>query len=99
MYNDPNCKPWTSRSWAPVGYSSRRDYYIQKKTVETRTFNNGDNTTGSVRSFENGDKKSKEHEKGNGIRISVTGVNRSSSILGNEESGILVGKGVEIIGV
>jgi len=25
MYNDPNCKAWNSRSWAPVGYSSRVD--------------------------------------------------------------------------
>ena len=23
MYNDPACKPWTSRRWAPLGYSSR----------------------------------------------------------------------------
>ncbi len=23
MYNDPNCKPWTSRSWAPEGFDSR----------------------------------------------------------------------------
>lgn len=21
MYNDPDCKPWTSSSWAPEGYS------------------------------------------------------------------------------
>ncbi|KAJ7734214.1 general substrate transporter [Mycena olivaceomarginata] len=25
MYNDPACKPWTSRQWAPLGYSSRRE--------------------------------------------------------------------------
>ncbi|KAI0264923.1 general substrate transporter [Gloeopeniophorella convolvens] len=25
MYNDPNCKPWNSRSWAPPGYANRRD--------------------------------------------------------------------------
>lgn len=96
MYNDPTCKPWTSGSWAPVGYSSRRDYYTQKKTVETKTFDNGENATGvisgSVSSFE----KSKENEKSNGVRISVSGVNRSSSILGNE--GSAMGSGVEIIG-
>ncbi|PPQ99376.1 hypothetical protein CVT24_009206 [Panaeolus cyanescens] len=23
MYNDPNCKPWTSRRWVPPGYESR----------------------------------------------------------------------------
>ncbi|KAG5650331.1 hypothetical protein H0H81_012603 [Sphagnurus paluster] len=25
MYNDPSCKPWTSRHWAPPGYASRYD--------------------------------------------------------------------------
>ena len=25
MYCDPDCKPWTSRSWAPPGYASRQD--------------------------------------------------------------------------
>jgi len=23
MYNDPDCKPWTSRQWVPAGYSTR----------------------------------------------------------------------------
>lgn len=95
MYNDPKCKPWTSGSWAPVGYSSRRDYYTQKKTV------GGENATGvisgSVSSFENENEKNKENEKGNGVRISVSGVNRSASILGNEESAM--NSSVEIIGV
>jgi len=31
MYNDPNCKPWTSRSWAPPGYSDRRDLVEEKR--------------------------------------------------------------------
>ncbi|KAG6852953.1 hypothetical protein C0991_007933 [Blastosporella zonata] len=31
MYNDPNCKPWTSRQWAPPGYSSRYDLVQQTK--------------------------------------------------------------------
>jgi hypothetical protein len=95
MYNDPNCKPWTSRSWTPVGYSSRRDFILQIKTVETKktTFDSG--------YFENENEKSKENlnEKGNGVRVaaSVSSVNsRSSSILGNEGSG--VGSGVDIIG-
>ena len=25
MYNDPNCKPWTSRAWVPPGMTSRDD--------------------------------------------------------------------------
>jgi len=36
MYNDPNCKPWTSRSWAPTGYSSRYDLVQQTKAAEER---------------------------------------------------------------
>jgi MFS transporter, SP family, sugar:H+ symporter len=31
MYNDPNCKPWTSRSWAPQGFSNRDDLIAQDK--------------------------------------------------------------------
>ena len=95
MYNDPKCKPWTSRSWAPVGYSSRRDFTLQKKAVETKktTFDSG--------SFEK-EESSKENEKGNGVRISVSGVNRSSStILGNGGSGMssdieIIGAGVDV---
>ena len=34
MYTDPNCKPWTSRRWAPPGYSSRRDLIEQVKAAE-----------------------------------------------------------------
>ncbi|ESK91805.1 monosaccharide transporter [Moniliophthora roreri MCA 2997] len=34
MYNDPNCKPWTSRSWAPVGYANRRELVEQTKAAE-----------------------------------------------------------------
>ncbi|KDR83797.1 hypothetical protein GALMADRAFT_236183 [Galerina marginata CBS 339.88] len=36
MYNDPNCKPWTSRSWAPAGYSSRYDLEEQTKAAQAR---------------------------------------------------------------
>lgn len=36
MYNDPNCKPWTSHKWAPPGYTSRFDLAEQKKTAEAR---------------------------------------------------------------
>ena len=66
-----------------------------KKAVETKnTFDSGafeknarggDITVGSVSSFENENEKS---GMGNGIRISVSGVNnRSSSILENEGRG------------
>ena len=34
MYNDPNCKPWNSRSWAPPGYSNRRDLVEEKRAAE-----------------------------------------------------------------
>ncbi|KAF8658186.1 hypothetical protein AX16_002108 [Volvariella volvacea WC 439] len=31
MYNDPNCKPWTSRHWVPSGYATRTDFINHKK--------------------------------------------------------------------
>ncbi|KAG6901422.1 hypothetical protein C0995_012209 [Termitomyces sp. Mi166 len=34
MYNDPNCRPWTSRQWAPSGYRSRYDLLQQNKAAE-----------------------------------------------------------------
>ncbi|TFY58067.1 hypothetical protein EVG20_g8297 [Dentipellis fragilis] len=34
MYNDPNCKPWTSRTWAPAGYANRRDLAEQARAAE-----------------------------------------------------------------
>jgi len=34
MYNDPNCKPWTSRNWAPPGYTSRKDLVEQTRAAE-----------------------------------------------------------------
>ncbi|ETW76473.1 MFS sugar transporter [Heterobasidion irregulare TC 32-1] len=34
MYNDPKCKPWTSRAWAPPGYSSRLDLIEQTRAAE-----------------------------------------------------------------
>lgn len=36
MYNDPNCKPWTSRNWAPAGYTSRFDLVEQTKAAQAR---------------------------------------------------------------
>lgn len=36
MYNDPACKPWTSRTWAPAGYSSRFDLVEQTKAAQAR---------------------------------------------------------------
>ncbi|KAG6885807.1 hypothetical protein C0993_009567 [Termitomyces sp. T159_Od127] len=35
MYNDPSCKPWTSRHWAPPGYRSRYDIAQQNKAAES----------------------------------------------------------------
>ena len=34
MYCDPNCKPWTSRHWAPEGFASRRDFVEQGRAAE-----------------------------------------------------------------
>ena len=31
MYNDPNCKPWNSRTWVPEGFSSRDDIVAQDR--------------------------------------------------------------------
>jgi hypothetical protein len=35
MYNDPSCKPWTSRSWAPPGYTDRRDLIEKTRAAQT----------------------------------------------------------------
>ncbi|EMD36084.1 hypothetical protein CERSUDRAFT_85182 [Gelatoporia subvermispora B] len=34
MYCDPNCKPWTSRTWAPPGYANRQDLIEQTRARE-----------------------------------------------------------------
>lgn len=34
MYNDPNCKPWTSGAWAPPGFANRADLVEQSKAAE-----------------------------------------------------------------
>ncbi|KAI0820915.1 general substrate transporter [Trametes gibbosa] len=34
MYCDPTCKPWTSRTWAPAGFNSRRDLIEQGRAAE-----------------------------------------------------------------
>jgi len=34
MYTDPTCKPWTSRQWAPPGFTSRRDLIEQIRASE-----------------------------------------------------------------
>ena len=34
MYCDPNCKPWTSRNWAPEGFASRRELIEQGRAAE-----------------------------------------------------------------
>ncbi|KZT03055.1 general substrate transporter [Laetiporus sulphureus 93-53] len=36
MYSDPYCKPWTSRNWAPPGFSSRQDLVEQTRAAEMR---------------------------------------------------------------
>lgn len=36
MYNDPNCKPWTSTKWCPPGYTSRNDVNEQAEAMERR---------------------------------------------------------------
>ncbi|KAH6901496.1 monosaccharide transporter [Coprinopsis sp. MPI-PUGE-AT-0042] len=36
MYNDPDCKPWTSRQWVPAGYKSRFDLVEQTKAAQAR---------------------------------------------------------------
>lgn len=35
MYQDPACKPWNSRQWAPEGYSSREEF--ETKTKEEKS--------------------------------------------------------------
>jgi hypothetical protein len=36
MYNDPACKPWTSRQWAPLGYSSRQEVARETQKQDER---------------------------------------------------------------
>ncbi|KAI0086841.1 general substrate transporter [Irpex rosettiformis] len=36
MYNDPNCKPWTSSRWVPEGFSSRDHVIADDGTAQTR---------------------------------------------------------------
>ncbi|KII90366.1 hypothetical protein PLICRDRAFT_52109 [Plicaturopsis crispa FD-325 SS-3] len=36
MYCDPNCKPWTSRRWAPAGFENRQDLVEQTRAAEAR---------------------------------------------------------------
>lgn len=36
MYNDPNCKPWTSSRWAPQGFGGRDDLVAQDRAAERR---------------------------------------------------------------
>ena len=38
MYQDPTCKPWNSRQWAPEGYSTRDEY--ETKTKEEKNDKN-----------------------------------------------------------
>ena len=36
MYIDPDCKPWTSRSWAPKGFASRADLAEKHRAAEAK---------------------------------------------------------------
>ena len=36
MYCDPSCKPWTSATWAPEGFTSREDIVEAGKAAENR---------------------------------------------------------------
>ncbi|KAH7912110.1 general substrate transporter [Hygrophoropsis aurantiaca] len=41
MYVDPNCKPWTSRKWAPPGFASRQDLIEQARSAEHKPYSSG----------------------------------------------------------
>ena len=36
MYTDPACKPWTSRSWAPTGFSTRGELVESDRQAHQR---------------------------------------------------------------
>lgn len=36
MYTDPACKPWTSATWAPAGYTDRKDLEEQVRAAEAQ---------------------------------------------------------------
>jgi len=44
MYNDPNCKPWNSSTWAPPGYRDRRDLIEKTRAAQehNRAFADGE---------------------------------------------------------
>ncbi|KAJ3509979.1 hypothetical protein NLJ89_g4928 [Agrocybe chaxingu] len=62
MYNDPKCKPWTSRSWAPAGYSSRYDLVEQTKAAQARKpFVSGAFDENHIENAESGHTKTNGH--------------------------------------
>jgi len=85
MYIDPNCKPWTSRRWAPPGFSSRRAVIDQTRAEagekpmadreEERIEGNGVNGVGEKRNSSgsrvSGDDRSDEHLNQEGRKIGV----------------------------
>ncbi|EEB86851.1 hypothetical protein MPER_16042, partial [Moniliophthora perniciosa FA553] len=62
MYNDPSCKPWTSRSWAPPGYANRRELVKQTKAAEAHKPLAG----GTEERVENHKANPRDAEKGSG---------------------------------
>lgn len=71
MYNDPNCKPWTSTKWVPPGYTSRHDVVAQADAQERRKPYAQEKRLEHVNS--DGKPGQKQHDqtiRGNGGRIS-----------------------------
>jgi SP family sugar:H+ symporter-like MFS transporter len=72
MYNDWNCKPWTSHTWASPGYISRFDLVEQTKAAHVR------------KPLESGTLYEKQIEDGNG-QHPMNGT--TGTDLGNREIG------------
>ncbi|KAK2464996.1 hypothetical protein APHAL10511_003072 [Amanita phalloides] len=45
MYNDPDCRPWNSRGWKPVGYSSRLE---EKQKINIESVNGSSSVSYSM---------------------------------------------------
>lgn len=66
MYNDPTCKPWTSRTWAPEGFSSRAELVEQSKAAE------------AGKGFVGAEEGRIEH--GNGVTNGTNGYSKEASV-------------------
>lgn len=64
MYNDPKCKPWKSRKWAPPGYADRDEFVKHRKAEQEKM--GLESAPGVSKSLGNGEAKHVENAPANG---------------------------------